>query len=394
MHGFSACELTVCFVSMVPDHRLGRWTSTAQNHLIADVSPDLEWSPMPVSSAALRAQRISSTTAVTVGARPGPGNRATLRLVANGTECALRNPIERGRAGAASLPAIVEADADAVRITPILGVWGPSLSYLRRASWAAYRARTLLHCAALRIGGAGDIRGGRIAGRCGVPSELAICAAVPYVQIDHLDPERTAMIVVDMENDFVAEGAPLETPAAREMVPKLAEALSSCRAAGIKVIYTTHLHRRDGSDLGLFRFAPPIADGLALAEGTRGVEIYAELAPRSDEHVIAKHRFSGFFGTDLDMILRGWGIDTVIISGTTTENCCHATARDALFRDYKVVFLSDATATFDYDDVGYGAMSAAEVHRATLVILASSTAHVMSVEDMTRRIASRNIVPD
>ena len=209
------------------------------------------------------------------------------------------------------------------------------------------------------------------------------------VEIDQLDPQRTAMIVVDMENDFVAEHAPLETPAAREMVPKLVEALSACREAGVNVIYTTHVHRRDGSDLGLFSFSPVIARGDALAEGTRGVEIYAALAPRPGEHVIEKHRYSGFFGTDLDMILRGWRVDTVIISGTTTENCCHATARDALFRDYKVVFLSDATATFDYPDLGFGEMAAADVHRATLAILAASTAHVMSVEDMKNRLPSR-----
>jgi biuret amidohydrolase len=213
---------------------------------------------------------------------------------------------------------------------------------------------------------------------------------MPFVEIEELVPQRTAMIVVDMENDFVCEGAPLDTPAAREIVPKLAEALSACREAGIKVIYTTHVHRRDGSDLGLFRFSPVIARGEALADGTRGIEIYPDLAPRSDEHVIRKHRFSGFFGTDLDMILRGWGVDTVIVSGTTTENCCHATARDALFLDYKVVFLSDATATFDYPDLGFGAMSAAEVHRATLVVLADSTAHVMSVDDMKSRLPSRN----
>ncbi|HXG21683.1 MAG TPA: isochorismatase family protein [Methylomirabilota bacterium] len=74
----------------------------------------------------------------------------------------------------------------------------------------------------------------------------------------------------------------------------------------------------------------------------------------------------------------------------TTENCCHATARDALFRDYKVVFLSDATATFDYPDVGQGGMSAAEVHRATLVILSVSTAHVMTTEEFMARTAAVN----
>jgi ureidoacrylate peracid hydrolase len=96
-----------------------------------------------------------------------------------------------------------------------------------------------------------------------------------------------------------------------------------------------------------------------------------------DEIIVKKHRYSAFYGTDLEIILRGLGIDTVVIAGVTTENCCHATARDALFRDYKVVFLSDATATFDYPDVGQGGMTAAEVYHATLVILSVSTAHVM-----------------
>ncbi len=75
-------------------------------------------------------------------------------------------------------------------------------------------------------------------------------------------------------------------------------------------------------------------------------------------------------------------MEAVIITGVTTENCCHATARDALFHNYGVIFLSDATGTFDYPDMGHGAMSAAEVHRASLVILAVSTAHVMTVDEM------------
>jgi ureidoacrylate peracid hydrolase len=170
------------------------------------------------------------------------------------------------------------------------------------------------------------------------------------------------------------------------MVPLLAEALRICRSAGIKVIYTTHAHRRDGSDMGLFDMHPPIANRSATVDGTWGVEIYPEVAPAAGEHVIKKHRYSGFFGTDLDIILRGWGVDTVIISGTTTENCCHATARDAMFRNYRVVFLSDATATYDYPDRGFGSMPNEQVHHATLVILADSTAHVMPVAEMARRI--------
>ena len=191
------------------------------------------------------------------------------------------------------------------------------------------------------------------------------------MQIDRIDPAKTALIVVDIQNDFVAPGAPMETPAAR-------------------VIYTAHVHRRDGSDMGLFDdMHPPIANRAALVDGTPSVDIFPDLAPAPDEHVIKKHRYSGFFGTDLDIVLREWGTDTVIVSGTTTENCCLATARDAMFRNYRVVFLSDATATYDYPDRGFGPMPNAEVHHATLVILAASTAHVMSVADLSRRLPLR-----
>ncbi|HUS12504.1 MAG TPA: isochorismatase family cysteine hydrolase [Pyrinomonadaceae bacterium] len=210
------------------------------------------------------------------------------------------------------------------------------------------------------------------------------------MKIDVIEPQKTAMIVVDMQNDFVSVGAAMETPAARAVVPKIAEALNICRGAQIKVIYTAHVHRPDGCDMGLFDdMHPPIADRVALVDGTPGVEIYSQLAPAVGEHVIKKHRYSGFFGTDLDIILREWGVDTVIISGTTTENCCSATARDAMFRNYRVVFLSDATATYDYPDRGFGAMAAADVHHATLVILAASTADVMSVREMSARILSQ-----
>lgn len=210
---------------------------------------------------------------------------------------------------------------------------------------------------------------------------------MPY-RVDALDPRKTAMIVVDMQNDFIAEGAALRAAQAAAMVPRLAAALAFCREKGIRVIYTAHVHRRDGCDMGLYDdLYALIADRSCLVDGTRGVEIFPDLAPAAGEHVIKKHRYSAFFATDLDMILREWGIDTVIISGTTTENCCHATARDAMFHNYRVVFLSDATGTFDYPDVGQGALSAEEIHRATLIVLAFSTAHVMTVEELMQRLA-------
>jgi len=167
------------------------------------------------------------------------------------------------------------------------------------------------------------------------------------------------------------------------VVPPLMRALAHARRTGMRVIFTTHAHRRDGCDMGVYGgLWPPIVERLGLVDGERGIEIYEELQPLPNEVAIKKRRYSAFYGTELDRILRSTGMEAVIITGVTTENCCHATARDALFHNYGVIFLSDATGTFDYPDMGHGAMSAAEVHRASLVILAVSTAHVMTVDEM------------
>lgn len=205
---------------------------------------------------------------------------------------------------------------------------------------------------------------------------------MPY-KVSAINPAKTALIIVDMENDFVAEGAPLWTTMAPAVIPPLQRALAHARRTGMRVIFTTHAHRRDGSDMGVFgQSKAPIVERMALVDGEKGIEIYDALKPLPHEEVLKKRRFSAFYGTDLDIILRSSGMEAVIITGVTTENCCHATARDALYHNYGVIFLSDATGTKDYPDLGYGAMSAAEVHRASLIILAMSTAHVMTVDEM------------
>lgn len=213
-------------------------------------------------------------------------------------------------------------------------------------------------------------------------------------RVEHIDPSKTALIVVDMQNDFVAPGAPMQSPAGLAMVPQLQRALVCCRTSGIPVIYTAHVHRRNGCDLGLLGHAPAIARRDALVAGSTGAAIFPEIAPHDGEIVIKKHRFSAFYGTDLEIILRGLGVTTVVITGVTTENCCHATARDAFFRDFQVVFLADATATSDYPDLGYGSMSADEVHRATLVILARDTADVITTDTFIDRVtAASGVAP-
>jgi nicotinamidase-related amidase len=115
---------------------------------------------------------------------------------------------------------------------------------------------------------------------------------MPY-RVTEINPSRTAFVIVDMENDFVAEGAPLRAKMAPEVVPPLKRALAHARNAGMRVIFTTHAHRRDGSDMGVFGTSmPPIAQRMALVDGETGVEIYDELKPLSDEIVIKKHRYS------------------------------------------------------------------------------------------------------
>ena len=206
-------------------------------------------------------------------------------------------------------------------------------------------------------------------------------------QIESIDPARAVLIVVDMENDFVKPGASFEVPAGREILPRLKKLITFCRERGIDIIYTTHAHRPDGTDMGRFAdIYPAIADGSGLKDGTKGIEIYSEIAPEPGEIIIKKHRYSAFFGTELDIILRGLNTDTVIITGVTTENCCHATARDAMFRDYRVAFLSDCTATLAYPDLGYGELSGEELHRSSLVALAFSTAHVMMAEECMAKV--------
>ncbi len=206
------------------------------------------------------------------------------------------------------------------------------------------------------------------------------------IEIERFSPRHTAVVVVDMQHDFVARGAPLETPMGQALLPTLQRVLRHARTSGMRVIYTAHVHRPDRSDLGLFgEIWPAIGEGAALVDDTPGVEVIPELAPHPGEIVVKKHRYSAFFGTDLDLILRSNDIDHVVVTGVTTENCCHATARDAMFHGYRVAFLSDATGTFDYPDRGFGAVAAEEVHRVTLAVLATSTAHVMSADEFIQR---------
>lgn len=202
------------------------------------------------------------------------------------------------------------------------------------------------------------------------------------LKIDALDPSTTALLLIDLQNDFVEPGAPLETAMAYKSLPKLKELIAFCREKGITLVYTRHAHDDDGSDMGLFKdIYPGLGQRQALIEGQRGAEIYDEVAPQDGDIVVRKQRYSGFFQTNLDLILRSKGIKDVAIAGATSEDCCLATARDAMYRGYRVAFLADATGTYDYPDIGYGAIAAEDLHRMILTVVGVTTGHVMDVDE-------------
>jgi ureidoacrylate peracid hydrolase len=203
-----------------------------------------------------------------------------------------------------------------------------------------------------------------------------------------INPEKTAMLVVDMQNQFVQVGGLAEIPRARAMAPHLNQLLDVCRTHKILVIYIYHLLRSWDIDAGRFADLFPEAaqtNQLSIA-GTKNVEIYEGLKPHPGDLLVAKPRYSAFYGTDLEAILRSKGIDTLIISGTVTNACCESTARDAFSRDYKVIFLSDGNAAGDMPDLGFGAVSAEEVQKVTLTLFALNFGQVASIDQVIAEI--------
>ncbi len=177
-----------------------------------------------------------------------------------------------------------------------------------------------------------------------------------------VDPKHTALIVVDMQNDFCKPGGAFDQlgidismyPA---MLPHLSRMLAGAREVGVKVIYIlmTVLPNRVSDSPAQIRFnmrlhlashgaAQPL---LYTIEGSAGQEILEELAPQAGDLVVRKYRSSAFWGTNLDMLLRSNAIETVIVTGCTTEGCVESTARDALFNDYYVVLPEDCVASDD-----------------------------------------------
>jgi nicotinamidase-related amidase len=158
-----------------------------------------------------------------------------------------------------------------------------------------------------------------------------------------IDPTRTALVVVDMQNDFVAEGGSLRVPDAESTIPAITTLLELARAYGMRVVFTQDTHR-DGDPE--WRIWPEHA-----REDSWGWQIVEPLAPREDETVIPKVRYDGFYGTPLDHLLRLWGVSTLVICGTVANICVHYTAASAALRWYDVIIPRDAVSALDPFDL-------------------------------------------
>ena len=172
---------------------------------------------------------------------------------------------------------------------------------------------------------------------------------------DALDPKRTALVVIDMQNAFVAPGAPMEVPAARDIVAPINRLAAELRRRGVAVIWVAHENRKDGRDWAGF-FDAFIAPGrradaaAALAAGAELQKLFPALEVAPGDLRLAKNRYSPFIRSEFERTLQQRGIDTLLIAGTKTNVCCECTARDAMMLDYKVVMLSDCTAALSDDE--------------------------------------------
>ena len=189
------------------------------------------------------------------------------------------------------------------------------------------------------------------------------------------DPARTALLVIDMQRDFVEPGGFGETlgndvAQLRAVIPPLQAALAATREAGITVIHTREGHLPDLSDCPpakLNRGAPalrigdPGPKGRILIRGEYGHDIIDELAPADSELVIDKPGKGSFYATGLDGTLRSRGIESLVVTGVTTEVCVHTTVREANDRGYECLVLADCVGSYFPEFQRYGlAMIAAQ----------------------------------
>jgi nicotinamidase-related amidase len=166
--------------------------------------------------------------------------------------------------------------------------------------------------------------------------------------------KNTAVIVVDMQNIWLHPRGARYLPMSEDIVPRIQNLLRFCRSNRVPVIYLHTTKRKDLADVGIFADIKPQThdanDEWSNFEDTPGAEFYEPVKPAEGDLLVKKFRYSGFYGTQLENLLRALSRDTIAISGVATNVCCDSTARDGAMRDFKVLFLSDCNASFTQEE--------------------------------------------
>lgn len=165
-----------------------------------------------------------------------------------------------------------------------------------------------------------------------------------------LDPERTALLVVDLQVHFMAVGSTSEMPSARDVVPNVNRLAKALRDRGGHVVWVVSTYGPDEDDRWPILFDHILGTEAAenfregLTEAASGHAIWPELDVREGDPVVSKNRFGGFIGSNgrLEQVLRELGVDTLLIVGTVTNVCCESTAREAVAFNFKTIMIADA----------------------------------------------------
>jgi ureidoacrylate peracid hydrolase len=206
-----------------------------------------------------------------------------------------------------------------------------------------------------------------------------------YHWFEELDPQRTALVIIDMQELFCAPGAPAEVPGSRDIVEPINELTQELRKIGVPVIWVLHANSQTGgrSDWELF-FNYIVADDVrektkqSLAPGRQ--QVWSELTVDAADTKVIKNRYSALIpgSSGLERLLRSLDIDTVLVAGTKTNICCEATARDAMMLDFKVVMVSDCCAALSDDE-----------HRSALENMIQQFGDVMTGDEVLDRLRRR-----
>ena len=170
-----------------------------------------------------------------------------------------------------------------------------------------------------------------------------------------LDRAKTAMIVVDMQNAFLSDKGSMtqggmDITELKKTVAPVMRLVDACHSADVPIIFTRYVLRADYKDAGLRSERRPEFKKInSLVAGTWDVELDPGMDAQPGDYILDKTRYSSFYNTSLEVILRGLEVDTLIVCGVTTEICVESTIRDAYFRDYKICVPEDAVAAMDVE---------------------------------------------